>query len=283
MCRAGAPLHWLSEERNDCTRKADGRQQDLRLGDVRVRALAGIDLAIDRGDFIALAGPSGSGKTTLLNLIGCIDKPDSGRIVIDERRRDARPAAPPRLAAPRHPRVHLPDLQSDSGPDRVRERRVSAAARRRAAPRARRARPSLARPGRARRSRRSSGPINSPADSGSASPSPARWSPSRSSSSPTSRPRISTPTPPRTSSISSASSTRRPACTFVFSTHDPSLIARAERVVRMRDGRITDIERPARAWPKEITCHQNRTSATSSATAAAPRSRCSSSSSARSA
>ncbi|HEV8435579.1 MAG TPA: ABC transporter ATP-binding protein [Thermoanaerobaculia bacterium] len=54
-----------------------------RLGDVRVRALGGIDLAIDKGDFIALAGPSGSGKTTLLNLIGCIDKPDSGRIVID--------------------------------------------------------------------------------------------------------------------------------------------------------------------------------------------------------
>src|SRR5881394_1760341 len=54
-----------------------------RLGDVRVRALAGINLDIDRGDFIALAGPSGSGKTTLLNLIGCIDKPDSGRIAID--------------------------------------------------------------------------------------------------------------------------------------------------------------------------------------------------------
>jgi putative ABC transport system ATP-binding protein len=54
-----------------------------RLGDVRVRALGGIDLTIDKGDFIALAGPSGSGKTTLLNLIGCIDKPDSGRIVID--------------------------------------------------------------------------------------------------------------------------------------------------------------------------------------------------------
>src|SRR5881394_79548 len=55
-----------------------------RLGDVRVRALAGINLDIDRGDFIALAGPSGSGKTTLLNLIGCIDKPDAGRIVIDD-------------------------------------------------------------------------------------------------------------------------------------------------------------------------------------------------------
>jgi putative ABC transport system ATP-binding protein len=53
------------------------------LGRVNVRALTGVSLDIDRGDFLALAGPSGSGKTTLLNLIGCIDKPDSGRIVID--------------------------------------------------------------------------------------------------------------------------------------------------------------------------------------------------------
>jgi putative ABC transport system ATP-binding protein len=53
------------------------------LGRVNVRALTGISLDVDRGDFLALAGPSGSGKTTLLNLIGCIDKPDSGRIVID--------------------------------------------------------------------------------------------------------------------------------------------------------------------------------------------------------
>jgi putative ABC transport system ATP-binding protein len=53
------------------------------LGRVHVRALSGVSLDIHRGDFLALAGPSGSGKTTLLNLIGCIDKPDSGRVVID--------------------------------------------------------------------------------------------------------------------------------------------------------------------------------------------------------
>jgi putative ABC transport system ATP-binding protein len=53
------------------------------LGRVNVRALTGVSLDVDRGDFLALAGPSGSGKTTLLNLIGCIDKPDSGRILID--------------------------------------------------------------------------------------------------------------------------------------------------------------------------------------------------------
>ena len=57
--------------------------KSYRLGRVDVRALDGVDLHVDRGDFLALAGPSGSGKTTLLNLIGCIDKPNGGRVVID--------------------------------------------------------------------------------------------------------------------------------------------------------------------------------------------------------
>lgn len=53
------------------------------LGKTRVIALQGIDLKIGRGDFVSVAGPSGSGKTTLLNLIGCLDKPDSGHVIID--------------------------------------------------------------------------------------------------------------------------------------------------------------------------------------------------------
>ena len=48
-----------------------------------VDALIDVSLSIDDGVFLAVAGPSGSGKSTLLNLIGCIDTPDSGRIVID--------------------------------------------------------------------------------------------------------------------------------------------------------------------------------------------------------
>ena len=62
----------------------DGVSKTYRLGHIRVPALADVTLTIAAGDFIALAGPSGSGKTTLLNLIGCIDKPDGGRIVVDD-------------------------------------------------------------------------------------------------------------------------------------------------------------------------------------------------------
>ena len=58
-------------------------QKHYPLGRVIVPALHSIDLDVGAGEFLALAGPSGSGKTTLLNLIGCIDKPDAGRIEID--------------------------------------------------------------------------------------------------------------------------------------------------------------------------------------------------------
>ena len=53
------------------------------VGDSEVHAVDGLDLAIDRGEFLSIMGPSGSGKSTLLNLLGCLDTPTTGQVLID--------------------------------------------------------------------------------------------------------------------------------------------------------------------------------------------------------
>ncbi|MFH0900186.1 MAG: ABC transporter ATP-binding protein, partial [Pseudomonadota bacterium] len=57
--------------------------KDYPLGKLTVKALQGVDLTIAKADFVVIAGPSGSGKTTLLNMIGCVDVPTAGAVLID--------------------------------------------------------------------------------------------------------------------------------------------------------------------------------------------------------
>ena len=60
-----------------------GISRVYQTGRIDVRALDGVDLVIDHGEFVAIIGPSGSGKSTLMNIVGCLDRPTAGRYVLD--------------------------------------------------------------------------------------------------------------------------------------------------------------------------------------------------------
>lgn len=57
-----------------------------RSGETQVRALDGIDLTVERGEFVAVVGSSGSGKSTFLNMVGGLDVPTSGEVIVDQKR-----------------------------------------------------------------------------------------------------------------------------------------------------------------------------------------------------
>ena len=63
--------------------KVENITRVYKVGAVETRALQGVNLSIESGEFTTLVGPSGSGKTTLLQMIGCLDQPTSGRVFVD--------------------------------------------------------------------------------------------------------------------------------------------------------------------------------------------------------
>jgi len=63
--------------------KTEGLEKVFKMGGRTIRALSGVNLQVKKSDFISIMGPSGSGKTTLLNMLGCLDKPTHGKVVLD--------------------------------------------------------------------------------------------------------------------------------------------------------------------------------------------------------
>jgi putative ABC transport system ATP-binding protein len=64
--------------------KTENLSKTYTMGKREIQALSNLNLQVKKGEFVAIMGPSGSGKTTLLNVLGCLDKPTSGKMILDQ-------------------------------------------------------------------------------------------------------------------------------------------------------------------------------------------------------
>lgn len=64
-------------------------EKTYKMGEVEIKALSGVNLSVDKGEFVVVAGASGAGKSTILNILGGMDKPTKGQIIVDNNRIDS--------------------------------------------------------------------------------------------------------------------------------------------------------------------------------------------------